>query len=101
MDAKKEKNKKRTKNKASHQYPGDPLPNGDQRYTLLGVPLAALETYNVIRSAASCIATTPYLNRFSTRQALSNGYFHNNLSADVRLTVCVIPLRGTAGENKA
>ena len=45
-----------------------------------GVSFIALETYNVIRSAASDISTTPHINHFSTIQALSNRYFHDYLS---------------------
>ena len=52
-------------------------------YALSGVSFAALETYNVISSAASYISTTPHFNHFSTGQALSNRCFHDYLSADL------------------
>jgi hypothetical protein len=52
-------------------------------YALSGVTFVALETYNVISSAAINIATTPHFNHFSTNQALSNRCFHDYLSADV------------------
>jgi hypothetical protein len=52
-------------------------------YAWWGFSFVALETYNVVSSAASSISTTPHVNRFSTNQALSNGYFHDYLSVDV------------------
>jgi hypothetical protein len=54
-----------------------------QLYALSRVSFSALETYDVIRSAARCISTAPHINKFSTVQALSNGCFHDYLSADV------------------
>src|SRR5215211_1143243 len=60
-------------------------------YALSGVSFVALETYNVVSSAASYLSTPPHVNHFSTNQALSNRYFHGYLSADVsaqRLALC-------------
>ena len=65
VTAKNENNKERTNHKTSHKYPANPVPQGGHFYTISRVFLAALETYNVIRSAASCIATAPHLNHFS------------------------------------
>ena len=82
LDATENKNNKEcTNDKTSHKYPAYPSPQAGQLYALLGVSCAALETYNVICSAATHISTTPHINHFSTRQALSNGYFHGYLPA--------------------
>jgi hypothetical protein len=100
-----EKNKERTNRKTSQQYPANPSPHGARLSALSGVSCVAPETYNVIRSAASCFSTTPNLNHFSTGRAFSSRYFHDYLSADVsaqRPAACpAYSLRGTAGENKA
>jgi len=82
--AENEKKKERSNHQTSHKYPANnPSPYGTQLYAFSGVSLAALETYNVISSAASNIFTTPHINHFSTIRALSNRYFHDYLSADV------------------
>ncbi len=81
--AEKESNKARTDNQTRHKYAANPSPCSGRLYALSGVSLVALETYNVIRSAARGLATTPHINHFSTGQALSNRDFHDYLSAAV------------------
>jgi hypothetical protein len=90
--AENENNKDHANNKTGHNHPANPSPKGGHLYALPGVSFAALETYNVIRSAASCISTAPHINRFSTVQALSNRCFHDTLPADEsaqRFAACV------------
>jgi hypothetical protein len=83
VTAEHENNKDHTHHKTSRQYPANQSPYGGRLKVLSGVSCAALETDNVIRSAASCFSTTPHWNHFSTGRAFSRRYFHDYLSTDI------------------
>jgi hypothetical protein len=82
VSAEHENYKERTHHKTGQQYPAKPSPYGGRLWVLSGVSCAALETNNVIRSAAGCFSTTPHWNYFSTGRAFSSKDFHDYLSTD-------------------